>query len=65
MRSGKERDRRCTCRVLMGGLLLLSAVVGLIERFFPKLVTVIEVCVCVCVCSSSVCVLDEHQHSQS
>lgn len=38
----------------MGGLLILSAVVGLIERFLPTLVTVIEVCVCVC--SSSVCV---------
>lgn len=52
VRSGKERDRRCICRVLMGGLLILSPVVGLIERFFQRLVTVIEVCVCVC--SSSV-----------
>lgn len=52
MRSGKERDGRCICRALMGGLLILSAVVGLIERFFPRLVAVIEVCVC----SSSVCV---------
>lgn len=52
MRSGEERDGRCICRALMGGLLILSAVIGLIERFFPRLVTVIEVCVC----SSSVCV---------
>lgn len=42
------------CPVLMGELLILPAVVGLIERFFPRLVTVIEVCVCVC--SSRVCV---------
>lgn len=50
--SGEERDGCCICRALMGGLLILSAVVGLIERFFPRLETVIEVCVC----SSSVCV---------
>lgn len=33
MRSGKERDWRCICQVLMGGSWILSAVVGLIEFF--------------------------------
>lgn len=48
----EEREKgKAFAQLLMGGELfyILSSVVGLIERFFLKLMTVIEaVCVCVC-----------------
>ncbi len=53
MRSGKQRERggRAYAQLLMGGpLQILSSAVELIERFFLRLVTVIEV-VSVCVCA--------------